>query len=322
MSLVTFTRNGIYCPRADCYIDPVRSVPRALITHGHSDHARRGMGQYICAEASVPILRTRLGKINALGQPYAKQFTVNGVKVSFHPAGHVLGSAQVRLEHRGEIWVITGDYKVEDDQISGTFAPVKCHHFVTETTFGLPVYQWEDQFRVYAEINQWWQHNKANGRPSIIQAYSLGKAQRIIRHLDREIGNVVVHPTIARMNEAYRAAGSDPGPSKDLEELSDEEARGAVIVVPGINPDQEWFRRLHHPALAAASGWYAIRNTRRQGAVDKRFVLSDHADWKGLNDAIDATGADNIYVTHGYENEMRRWLSEKGKNAQIVRSHE
>ncbi len=313
MPLISFTKKGFYCAQADVYIDPTRSVSKAIITHGHSDHARRGMANYLCAQPSIPILKTRLGKINVSGLPYGESTLINGVKFSFHPAAHVLGSAQVRIEYRGEVWVISGDYKTEDDGISGVFEPVKCHHFVTETTFALPIFQWEDQHKVYADINKWWSQNSAMGRPSVIQAYSLGKAQRIQAHLNRDIGQILTTSTVLKMNEAYRSAGGDLGLAGNIEEANDDVIRRALIISSGRSISNEL-----NPAFASASGWNMTAATARRGGQGRKFVLSDHADWMGLNETIDATGADNIYVTHGYESSMMRWLQEKGLNAQIV----
>ena len=318
MPLISFTKKGFYCAKADVYIDPTRRVAKAIITHGHSDHARKGMGSYLCAQPSLPILKERLGKINVSGIDFGDSTTINGVKFSFHPAAHVLGSAQVRIEYQGEVWVISGDYKTEDDGISGAFEPIKCHHFVTETTFALPIFQWEDQYKVYSDINKWWSQNSRQKRPSIIQAYSLGKAQRIQAHLDRTIGPVLTTPAVLRMNEAYRLAGSDPGRAGNVEDADDDALSRAIIISSGRSVSDKL-----NPSFASASGWNMTAATARRGGKGAKFVLSDHADWNGLNDTIDATGAENVYVTHGYESSMMRWLQEKGLNAQIVQeAHE
>jgi putative mRNA 3-end processing factor len=167
--LLTFDGKGIYCPKADIHIDPWKKVPRALITHGHSDHARWGMGAYLCTHESVPILNHRLGSNNKIqGINFGESLSINGVKFSFHPAGHVIGSAQIRVEYKDEIWVVSGDYKLANDGISKAYEPVKCHTFITESTFGLPVYKWENQDDIFHKMNQWWRKNKADGRVSVI----------------------------------------------------------------------------------------------------------------------------------------------------------
>jgi len=177
MPLITFTHTGMYCAAADVYIDPWRPVDRCIITHAHSDHARTGMGHYLCHEHSVHLLRHRLGAdISVEGIPYGEVRNINGVQFSLHPAGHVIGSAQVRVEHKGEVWTISGDYKTEDDGFTPPFEVVRCHTFITECTFGLPVYTWEPQRSIFDEINAWWRTNAAEGVATVISAYSLGKA--------------------------------------------------------------------------------------------------------------------------------------------------
>jgi len=319
MPLLTFRKKGIYCEQADVYIDPWRPVSKALITHGHSDHARRGMKSYLCSSDSVPILKHRLGKnIPVTGIDYGKTTLINGVKISFHPAGHVLGSAQIRLEHQGEIWVVTGDYKTVDDGISTAFESVKCHHFITETTFGLPFYQWKQQREIYDNMNQWWLENIRDERPSIIQAYSLGKAQRVISAFENH-GPIYVHPTIAAHNQAYEERGINLGDYRIFNpENQETDYSKCLIITPGSSVDPKKNNTLENASLASASGWMQMRKARRQRNVERGFVLSDHADWPGLNKAIKETGAENIYVTHGYTKVMKKWLIEKGYNAKIV----
>lgn len=315
MALIRFTKKGLYCEKGDFYIDPWRKVPKALITHGHSDHARNGMGQYLTSAESVPILQERLGKVDLKGISFGEKILINGVDVSFHPAGHILGSAQIRVSHKGETWVVSGDYKTVDDGISGTFSPIKCQHFITETTFGLPVYRWKPQSEIFNEIHQWWSGNVELGRPSVIHAYSLGKAQRLIHNLDRTIGSVVAHPAIIRLNEAYARSGHDPGQVLSYGDF-DPKKHGTPLVITPSNGNLP--KGIKRPALASASGWMRVRGARRRRNVERGFVLSDHADWPGLNEAIEATGAENVYVTHGYTTNMMEWLRHKGKNAHIV----
>lgn len=318
MPLIKFTSKGLYCPPANVYIDPWRKVDKAIITHGHSDHARPGMKSYLCAEHSLPILKVRLGKINVRGIPYGESITINGVSISFHPAGHILGSAQVRVSYKGEIWVISGDYKTENDGISGAFEPVKCHHFVTETTFGLPVYQWQPQGQVFSQIHKWWENNKADNRPSIIHAYSLGKAQRILHNIDNSIGEIFAHPAILQLNKAYEEAGKKIIDVRSVHDAQPEDKTKALFITPSSGESVQWMRGMKNPSTASASGWMQVRGARRRRNTERGFVLSDHADWNGLNDAIDATGAENIYVTHGYTSIMKDWLTHRGLNAAVV----
>ena len=320
MALITFTDRGLYCKRADDYIDPWKSVPKALVTHGHSDHARRGSKSYLASHSSVPVIKHRLGNINIQGIEYGEVIKSNGVSISYHPAGHIIGSAQIRLEYKGEVWVVSGDYKVEDDGISEPFESVRCHHFVTESTFGLPVYKWEKQSKVFQQINEWWKKNKEEGKVSFLTAYSLGKAQRLIHNVDHSIGKIFTHPSIENTNEVIRNHGIELHETTLINEnLPFDAYRGALIISPGsgINKFSE---NQDDISIASASGWMAIKRTRRRFASERGFVLSDHADWDGLNSAIKASGAENIYVTHGYTEIFSQWLNEEGYNAQIVKT--
>jgi len=323
-ALLTFTSNGMYCEQADVYIDPWRKVERALITHAHSDHARWGMGAYMAHHRSVPVLRLRLGNdINVRGVEFGERYNINGVDISFHPAGHILGSAQIRLAYKDQIWVVSGDYKVEDDRLATAFEPVPCTHFITESTFGLPVYHWKPQSEVFEEINQWWASNSSLGRPSLITAYSLGKAQRILQGLNQDIGPVFTHAAVEHTNEVLRQAGVDLKPSTRVMTQGEfahkkKDFQQAIIIAPPSAAGSAWTKRFGVHSLGMASGWMSIRGARRRRAADRGFVLSDHADWKGLNMAIKACGAEHIYVTHGYTDIFSRWLREQGYKAQIV----
>lgn len=320
MSLLAFTDRGIYCPQADVYIDPWKSVDYALTTHAHSDHSRRGSKRYLATSLTKPIMQHRLGSNQQIQSiEYGETINIRGVKISFHPAGHIIGSAQIRLEYKGEIWVVSGDYKVEDDGLSGAFEPVKCHHFITESTFGLPIYNWRPQHLVLDEINQWWNTNKSEGKVSLISAYSLGKAQRVIYHLDGTIGPIYVHPAVHAIHEIFRQHDI-PIPEYPVFE-SDHANRiepGAIIVGPSTIIEANWKKKVKGLVSASASGWMAVRGIRRRRSLDRGFVLSDHADWDGLLKAIKATEAENIYVTHGYTEVFTRYLNESGWNARIV----
>ena len=319
MALLEFTKHGIYCRQADLYIDPLRKVERALITHGHSDHARPGHTSYLSSEPSVAILKHRLGKIKIDSLPYGKEVTINGVHISFHPAGHVIGSAQIRLEYKGEIWVASGDYKVEDDGISEPFEPVKCHHFITETTFALPVYQWKPQASVMAEIDQWWHANKENGHISLISAYSLGKAQRLIANLDHDIGRIYCDGPVDKMNKALRQAGIALRATYSIHsDTTGSEMQGGMVIGSASGIGSTWRKINKSVVSASASGWNQLRSRRVRSSQNRGFILSDHADWKGLNDAIRATGAETIHVTHGYTKVFKRWLEEEGYQANVV----
>lgn len=321
--LITNTDRGLFCAAGDFYIDPWRPVDFAVITHAHSDHARSGSQNYLTSEPGRSILQERLGAAARIeGVPYGKRIVRNGVAVSFHPAGHILGSAQVRVEHGGEIWVISGDYKTEFDGISGTFEPVRCHTFVTESTFALPVYRWRPQAEIFSEINHWWRENQTKERTSVLFAYSLGKSQRVLSGLDGTIGPIFVHGAVRKFVELYEKAGVKlpPVALPDLENAK--AARGrALVIAPGSADNSPWLRKFGDVSTAFASGWMQVRGPRRRRSLDRGFVLSDHADWNGLLASIAATGAERIWATHGYTGPLVRWLRENGKDAAAVKTH-
>lgn len=317
--LLEFTDKGIYCPPAKVYIDPWRPVTRALITHGHSDHSRWGHKHYLSTESAKPVIRYRLGPIKIETVQYGETRTINGVKFTFFPAGHIIGSAQIRVEHKGEVWVVSGDYKLEDDGISEAFEPVTCHNFITECTFGLPVYQWKPQEEIFQEINDWWKKNREEGKASVLSAYALGKAQRILNHLDTSIGRIYTHGAIENTNEVIRAQGiALPDTIRVTQSISRKDYPGSMILATPSSLGSPWIKKFGTASLGIASGWMSLRGARRRRAADRGFVLSDHADWDGLNQAIADTGAERIFVTHGYTDIFRRWLTQQGYEAQVV----
>jgi putative mRNA 3-end processing factor len=323
--LVVWRPQGLYCPPGDFYIDPWRPVPRAVITHAHADHARRGHAAYLASARGEGVLRARLGDITLDTLDWGERKTVGETLVSLHPAGHVLGSAQVRIEHRGRVWVASGDYYVsgvhDENPTCEPFEPVRCDCFISESTFGLPVYRWPRQADVMAEVNAWWQANAEAGRASLLLGYSFGKAQRLLAGLDASIGPIVVHGAIEPLNEAYRAAGVALPATVPLDEtLARGDLRRALVLAPPAVQGSAWARRLGDFSDAFASGWMLLRGARRRQGVDRGFVLSDHADWPGLQRAIAATGATRVIVTHGYEAVMVRWLQQQGLQAQGLRT--
>lgn len=312
--MLAVTDAGLYCAQGDFHIDPWRPVDRAVITHAHSDHARPGSGAYLCAEDGVEILRLRLGhKASIRGISFGETVDFQGVHVSLHPAGHVLGSAQIRVEHRGEVWVVSGDYKIQPDPTCRPFEPVRCDTFITESTFGLPIYRWPPPEVVFGEIADWWRTNQQAGVTSVLFGYSLGKAQRLLHGVSRDQGPVFVHPAVAEFLAAYRAAGV-PLPEVPLatEERVREAGGRALIIAPPMVADSSWMHGLGEVTSGFASGWMLVRGFRRRRGGDRGFVLSDHADWPGLLHAIRSTGARRIGVTHGAEGPLVRWLREGG----------
>ena len=316
--VLAFTDRGIYCPAGDFYIDPWRPVPRALITHGHSDHARPGHAAYLATDQALPVIRHRLGQITAEGIAYGAPTRIGSATVSFHPAGHVPGSAQIRVEVAGEVWVVSGDYKTEADGLAEPFAPVACHAFVSECTFGLPVFRWDPQPQVMEQIARWWAANAAEGRISILGAYSFGKAQRLLAGLPAQ-GPILTHGAVEEMTAILRAQGYPlPPTTRVTPEVTAKTHPGALVIAPPAALGSAWATRLGPSDEAFVSGWMAIRGIRRRRALGTGFVLSDHADWDGLNTAIRATGAERVFVTHGYTNPFRHWLETQGYDAGIV----
>jgi putative mRNA 3-end processing factor len=318
--LLEVTPQGLYCPAGEFYIDPWQPVAQAVITHAHSDHARWGSKLYLTVDDGVHLLRQRVGDAGMIeGLPYGKALTHNGVRLSLHPAGHILGSCQIRIEVAGEVCVVSGDYKVAKDPTCPAFEPVRCHHFVSESTFGLPIYRWPTSAAIMSDINAWWRRNQERGRTSVIFAYALGKAQRVLAGLDPTIGPILVHGAVQRFLPLYRHAGVLLPSAEQADPANSRAARGqGMVLAPPSAIGSPWLKKFGPIATAMASGWMQLRGPRRRRAVDRGFVLSDHADWNGLLRAIADTGAERIWVTHGYTAPLVRWLTEQGKQAEAV----
>lgn len=313
------TEDGLYCPAGDFHVDPWRAVERAVITHAHADHARWGSRYYLGSREGERVLRARVGQgatIETLAWGEATE--VGGVRISLHPAGHIQGSAQVRVEHGGEVWVVSGDYKTEPDRTCTPWEPVRCHTFVTESTFGLPIYRWQAETEVFRQINAWWRANREAGRCSLLLGYALGKAQRLLAGLDPGVGPVYTHGAVEKLNAAYRASGVALPPTTYVGDApKGTEWAGAMIVAPPSANGTPWMRRFGALSVGFASGWMRIRGARRRRGVDRGFVLSDHVDWPGLLGAVRETGAERVWVTHGYREPVVRWLREEwGLDAQ------
>ena len=319
MTLLRVTDRGLYCEAGDFHIDPWAAVDRAVVTHAHGDHVAWGCRAYLTSADGLGILRLRLdpsARIQSL--PYREPLDVNGVRVSLHPAGHILGSAQVRVEHAGEVWVVSGDYKTDPDPTCAPFETVRCHTFVTECTFGLPVYRWRDGRAVFDEIERWWRGNQEAGKASLLFGYALGKAQRLIAGLDPAIGPILTHGAVERMTAAYRDAGIVMPPTTHVAVSDRASWKRAMVIAPPSVDGSTWARRFGAQSTAFASGWMAIRGTRRRRAVDRGFAISDHVDWPSLLAAIEATGASRIWATHGYTGVLVRWLRDRGVEAEAV----
>lgn len=318
--LLEVTPDGLFCPAGRFHVDPWRPVERAVITHAHSDHARLGSRRYLAVHSGAAFLRGRLGAdlpLETLGWGEVRR--IHGVSVSLHPAGHIRGSAQVRVEHRGEVWVVSGDYKLQADPTAEVFEPVRCHTFISECTFGLPVYRWPDPAQVADEMMGWWRENRLRNRTSVLFAYSLGKAQRALALLEGGEGPILAHGAIRRMTDLYRDEGVALPPLGEANRRTVREAGGgALVLAPPSAAAGSWLRSLGTTSTAFASGWMRIRGTRRRRAADRGFVLSDHADWDGLLQAIEATGASRVELTHGTTSAMTRFLRERGLDARAL----
>ncbi|QQL49337.1 ligase-associated DNA damage response exonuclease [Mucilaginibacter ginkgonis] len=317
--LLEFTDRGIYCAKGKFYVDPWKPVDDAVITHAHADHSYPGHKRYLAHHLSREVMLHRLGEINLQTVEYGEKVMKNGVEISMFPAGHVIGSAQIRIEYQGEVWVVSGDYKTEDDGVCAPFEPVRCHQFISECTFGMPVYQWKPQAQIFDDMNNWWRHNVERGLATVVAGYSLGKAQRILQNLDLSIGKVYTHGVIENTNEALRRNGIILNPTERItKESIKDEVRKGIILAPPSSVGTPWMRKFGPYSFGYCSGWMAIRGAKRRRAADRGFVLSDHADWTGLISAIDATDCECVYLTHGYTASFTRYLSEIGFNAREV----
>ncbi|HMK73651.1 MAG TPA: ligase-associated DNA damage response exonuclease [Myxococcaceae bacterium] len=315
--LVTVTPEGLYCPPGGFHIDPWLPVARAVLTHAHADHARPGSGAYLCAAPGLEVARHRLpeGTIEALA--YGERRRMGDVDLSFHPAGHILGSAQVRLEHRGEVWVVTGDYKRVPDPTCAPFEPLRSDVLVTEATFGVPVFRWDPAETVVQDILRWWEANRSLGRASVLFTYVLGKAQRILAELTRwTSARVFLHGAVAGMTDVFRASGVAMLPTERVAETArGREFAGELVLAPITARGTPWMRRFGNASQALASGFMRVRGERRRRTLERGFALSDHADWPALLRTVEESGASRVLVTHGYTAPFARALRERGLDA-------
>ena len=318
VDLLQHTDRGLYCPAGGFYIDPLRPVDRAVVTHAHADHARRGCCHYLASETSRHLLRMRLGPhVDLQFLPFGKAITVGGVRMSLHPAGHMLGSAQVRLESRGRIAVVSGDYKLgRDDPTCLPWEPIRCHLFVTESTFGLPIYRWPSPHEVFTAINAWWRASRKAGTCCLLYGYAVGKSQRLLAGLDPTIGPIYTHEAVEKGNEAYRQTGVSLPPTVPVRTVGENhDWRGSLVVaVPGAH-GRPWMHRFGAVQTALASGWMTVHGARRRRSVDRGFVLSDHVDWPSLMEAVRLTSPEETWVTHGSAAVVASHLNEIGYRA-------
>jgi putative mRNA 3-end processing factor len=320
------TPEGLFCPAGGFHIDPWGPVARAVITHAHGDHARAGNAAYLCATPGAGLLQRRFGGDAVIEHlPYGRQTTIGSVRVSFHPAGHVLGSAQIRLEavHGGDgVWVVAGDYKRAADPTCEPFEPLRCDTFITESTFGLPIYRWDPTATVIEDLMAWWRANEAERKTSVLFCYTIGKAQRILAELGARTDRpILVHGMMRSAIEAYREAGIDMLPVEPATERPRGTSfAGELVLAPLSARGTPWMRRLGDVSDAFASGLMRVRGVRRQRAFDRGFVLSDHADWPALFQTIAETGAPRVLTTHGHPEPLARELAARGWQSGVIRT--
>ena len=301
--------HGIYLPAADAWIDPSRPVPRALVTHGHADHARSGHGEVWATPETLAIMDVRYGQ--QVGRPvaYGESLRMGEIDVGFVPAGHVLGSAQIVLDYRGERVVVSGDYKRREDPTCARFEPVTCDVFVTEATFGLPVFRHPE---THDEMDKLLATLRANPeRCVLVGAYALGKAQRVIREL-RVMGfddPIYLHGALQKLCDLYVAHGVDLGELRTVADATKAEMMGRVVIAPPGALNDRWSRRLPDPITAMASGWMTVRQRARQRGVELPLILSDHADWDELTTTIQELRPKEVWVTHGREDALVHWCA-------------
>jgi putative mRNA 3-end processing factor len=320
-NLIEFSDCGLYCRAGGFYIDPWKPVDRAIITHAHSDHARGGSKYYLCHHYTKPLLELRLGPNQYQSIEWNETIYINGVRVSLHPAGHIIGSSQIRVEYNGEVWVISGDYKTEDDGLSGAFEPVKCHSFITESTFGLPIYNWKPQKQIFNDIQGWIRENGQEGKTSVLIAYSLGKAQRLLSCVGEVTDTILLHGAVYNVHNALVNAGWDlPKVQYVNFETPKELLKGNVVIAPSGADGSTWIKKFAPYEVGICSGWMQVRGNVRRKNADAGFALSDHADWKGLLEAVKATGAEKVYATHGFQSAFSRYLNEQGIEAAEVKT--
>jgi putative mRNA 3-end processing factor len=321
MPLIEFTDCGLFCRAGDFYIDPWKPVNKAVITHAHSDHARWGSNFYLCHHLSKPIIQLRLGATNVQSIDWNETIYINGVRVTLHPAGHIVGSSQVRVEYNGEVWVISGDYKTENDGISGEFEPVVCHTFITESTFGLPIYKWKKQSEIFSNIQNWIRNNQTRGITSVLIAYSLGKAQRLLPCISEVTDTILLHGAVYNTHLAIENAGIKlPKVMRVTPETPKELLKGNVVIAPSGAEGSPWIRKFSPYEIGICSGWMQVRGNVRRKNADAGFVLSDHADWDGLLESVKATEAEKVYVTHGFKSAFSRYLNENGISAAEIKT--
>ena len=310
--MIADSAQGLFCADGAFHLDPAGPVERAVLTHAHGDHARAGSASYLCTPQTAALIRRRVGDAPIETLPYGERRRIGGVTVSFHPAGHMLGSAQVRVEGAQGVWVLSGDYQREPNPTCAPFEPLRCDVFITEATYALPLFRWDEPAGVAKEILSWWQGNQ--GKASLLFCYAFGKAQRLLAELARLTDRpAFAHGAVEAVNENYRAAGVHLLPTRVIGE--EKKFAGELVLAPVTARGSPWMKRFRSFESGFASGLLRIRGTRRRRGFDRGFVISDHADWPSLLSTIRETGAARVLATHGHCEALVRFLRESGVDA-------
>ena len=311
--LIKYNKSGLYCKIADVWIDPNKPVKRALITHAHMDHFTFGCDEYISTYETAIILKDRIGKdINIKTYDYGKVFKINGTKISFHPSGHILGSSQIKFNFADEKWLITGDFKRQKDETCNEYEIVKTDYLISESTFGLPIFKWDEPQNIAEDIAKWVSHSQE--KTSILFCYSLGKAQRLLNEISKTNfkNKIHTHSSIYKMNNCYKKLGINIIDTKKFDKNKNfEDLKGSLILLPPALNKSSFLKNLKNIQTGFASGWMSIRALRRRSGYDKGFSISDHADWMAILNTIKESEAKNIFFHHGDYETLNRYLKEK-----------
>ena len=311
--LIKYSAKGLFCEIADIWIDPRKPVKRALITHAHMDHFTFGCDEYISTFETSKILKERIGKgINIKTYDYGKEFKINGINISFHPSGHILGSSQIKFNFAGEVWLITGDFKRQKDNTCREFEKVKTDYLISESTFGLPIFKWEETQKTAIDISKW--VNLSPDKTSILFCYSLGKAQRLLNEISKSNlkNNIYTHSTIHKMNHCYNELGINICNTKIFNKTKNiDKFTGSLILLPPVLNKGSYLNNFKDIQTGFASGWMSIRALRKRSGYDKGFAISDHADWDAILKTVKESEAKNVFFHHGDSEALRRYLNEK-----------
>ena len=309
--LIKYTSSGLYCELADLWIDPNKPVKRAIITHAHMDHFTFGCEEYISTYETAIILKERIGKgINIKTYDFCEDFKINGINFSLHPSGHILGSSQIKLTLADEKWLITGDFKRQRDETCKEYEKVKTDFIISESTFGLPIFKWDEPQNTATDITKW--VNSSQEKTSILFCYSLGKAQRLLNEISKTNfkNKIYTHSTIHKMNNCYKKLGVEVIDTRKFDQKkNNEDLKGSLILLPPSLNKNSFIKNFKEIQTGFASGWMSIRARRKRSGYDKGFAISDHADWEAILNTIKESKAKNVFFHHGDSEALNRYLN-------------